>query len=429
MKKIVLLLILVVGVAIVGPKVIGGIVESEYENIAQELAKDPNIEISERSFTSHWFTGEAITKIKFKGNAQELGDIELSINEQLTFGPFAFTHSGIYFGLAHSDAKLNIETDLASDEAMSKINRLLTEKLSISSVLTYGLNYETTALLDEITYEVDGNKAVIGKLYSESKFIDEKKIRGFVHWDGLTLFSSNKNLLIGAAKVEFDQEVINGDFYSESPLLTGDFLMLLKAITVSDANNNSIVVVDDLSFSGTSEVNDNLIDASINYSVGQFVGQGQSLKNINLAMEFNKFEIQAMEELNKLFASAQANPENMAQYTPELINKASELLKYDPIVNINDFSVETPNGVIKSNASLTIDYSVYDANNPMSIVSALNINAKGQAPFLYLTSLGLEDMVNMYVEQGLLLVEKEQLFFDASFEKGLLTVNGNAIPL
>lgn len=429
MKKIILLLALVIGVGFIGPKIIGGIVESEYENIAQKLSENPNLEITERSFTSHWFSGEAITKIKFKDNTKELGDIYLSIKEQLTFGPFAYTNSTIYFGLAHSNAKLNIETELADEEFIHKMNSLLEQKLNISSVLTYRLNYETTATLDEITYEAEEGKAKIGKLYSESKLIDGKKFNGFIHWDGLTIDSADKKLLIGAAKIDFDQAVINGDFYSESALFSGDFLMLLKVISVTDVNNNAIIAVDDLSFSGTSKVNNNLIDASVNYSIGQFVGQGQLLKNVNLAMEFNQFDSKTMAELNQLFAKAQANPENMAQYTPELITKASELLQYNPIVKVNDLSVETPNGSIKSNASLTVDNSLYDVNNPMSIIGALTFNAKGYAPSLYLTSLGLEGVVNMYVEQGLLLLDNEKLSFDASYEKGQLIVNENVIPL
>lgn len=429
MKKIVLLLVLVFGIGVVGPKIIGGIVESEYENIAHKLSENPAIEITERSFVTNWFDGEAITKIKFKGNADELGNISLVIKEKLTFGPFALSDSGFYFGLAHSAAKLAIDAEIADEDVINKVNNLLAQKLSINSVLTYSFNYDTTAVLDEILYEADGNKAVIGKLYSESTLTNGKSFNGFIHWDGLNVESADKKLLIGAAKVDFDQEAIGGDFYSNTALFTGDFLILLKAISVKDADNNSLIAVDDLSFSGTSHINENLMDAKINYRIGLFVGQGQSLKNMNLDISFNKFDSKTMSELNQIFAQAQVNPNDMAQFTPQLITKASELLKNNPEVSINDFSVETPDGAIKSDVQLTVDNSLYDPNSPMSIIDALNVNAKGKAPLLYLTKMGLEGPINMYVEQGLLLLEEGKLSFSANFVKGQLTVNGNVIPL
>ena len=92
-------------------------------------------------------------------------------------------------------------------------------------------------------------------------------------------------------------------------------------------------------------------------------------------------------------------------------------------------SVETTDGVIKSDLKLTIDHTLYDQANPMSIIAAIKADTKGAAPLSFFQKLGLAEMINMYVEQGFIIKEADKLSFDAQFVQGQLTVNGNVITM
>ena len=62
MKKIVVALGAIVCVGLVGPKVIGSIVEKKYDDIASRFVDHPSVEIIERSFTKDWFSGSLLPK-------------------------------------------------------------------------------------------------------------------------------------------------------------------------------------------------------------------------------------------------------------------------------------------------------------------------------------------------------------------------------
>ena len=108
---------------------------------------------------------------------------------------------------------------------------------------------------------------------------------------------------------------------------------------------------------------------------------------------------------------------------------ATKLLAKDPEININDLSVVTADGVIKSELKLVIDHTLYDQANPMSIIAAINADAKGVAPLPFFQKLGLAGMIDMYVEQGFIIKEADQLSFAAQFMQGQLTINGNVITM
>ena len=108
---------------------------------------------------------------------------------------------------------------------------------------------------------------------------------------------------------------------------------------------------------------------------------------------------------------------------------ATKLLAKDPELNINDFSVLTSEGVIKSDLQLMVDHTRYDQANPMSIMAALKADAKGVAPLPFFQKMGLEGMINMYIEQGFIIEKEAELSFAAQFAQGQLTVNGQAIAL
>ena len=79
--------------------------------------------------------------------------------------------------------------------------------------------------------------------------------------------------------------------------------------------------------------------------------------------------------------------------------------------------------------NMTIDNKVFAANNIMLIMAALTADATGKAPTTFFTRLGLAPLVDMYVQQGLLLKNEQELSFNTNFSQGQLQVNGQVIPL
>ncbi|MFT6418157.1 MAG: hypothetical protein ACJAVU_000363 [Cognaticolwellia sp.] len=432
MKKFVIALGAIVFVGLVGPKVIGGIVEKKYDDISSRFVDHPSIEIIERSFTAHWFSGESVTKMKIKGLSADIENVQLIVNEQLTFGPVIFADNSVNFALAHSNADLDFDISSLNQEVQDDITEFidqLNEKLTISSIISYGLNYTTQMMMAATTLEEDGNTIDIGALESEFTLEDEKYISGYFNWSGLDFKGAEASFQMSALESTFSQEIIDGDIYSGNGLAIGDFSMLVKSIAAQDNQGNELLSIENLTLSAESQLEEELMNVAIKYDADRFKGAGQELKKLNLELSFNRLDPKVLMEINDWATKMQQEPENLAHYNQQLMTAAAKLLTKDPEFNINDFSVLTSQGAIKSDLQLIFDHTRYDQANPMSIIAALKADAKGVAPLPFFQKMGLEGMINMYIEQGFIIKKEAELSFVAQFAQGQLTVNDQAIPL
>jgi len=430
MKKALFVVGALVCVGLVAPKVIGSLVEKKYEDITSRLVEHPSIEITEHSFTSDWFSGQAINKIRFKG--VELDNVDIIVTEQLNFGPLIFVDNEFTFALASSVADVKFEVtnlDESQQQEIAIFTQQLNEKLSISSVISYGLNYTTHLVLEAIELEQDGNQVTSGRVESEFTLSDEKYLEGYMNWSGLDFKGPEMNVHVSPLTATFTQEVISGDFYSGNTLAAGDFSMQLNNISAEDSLGNELLNIDNLTFIADSEIEQDLMNLHIKYGAERFKGAGQELEKLNLDIALNKLDPQVLIELNDLAMKMQQDPENTESYSQQLTISATKLLANNPELNINDFSLLTPEGTIKSDLQLVVDHTLYDQANPMSIIAALRADAKGVAPLPFFQKMGLEAMINMYVEQGFILKKEAELSFAAQFAQGQLTVNGQAIAL
>ncbi|MBA6342844.1 YdgA family protein [Colwellia sp. MB02u-10] len=417
-------------VGIIAPKVIGSLVEKKYEDITSRLVEHPSIEITEHSFTSDWFSGQVINKIRFKG--VEFDNVDIIVTEQLNFGPLIFSDNEFTLALASSVADVNFEVtnlDESQQQEIAIFTQQLNEKLSISSVVSYGLNYTTHIVLEAIELEQDGNQINSGRIESEFTLSDEKYLEGYINWSGLDFNGSEMNAHVSPLTATFTQEIISGDFYTGNTLAAGDFSMQLSNISAQDSIGNELLNIENLIFIANSEIEQDLMNLHIKYGAERFKGAGQELEKLNLDIALNKLDPQVLIELNDLVMKMQQDPENTESYSQQLTISATKLLANNPELNINDFSLLTPEGTIKSDLQLVVDHTLYDQANPMSIIAALRADAKGVAPLPFFQKMGLEAMINMYVEQGFIMKKEAELSFAAQFAEGQLTVNGQAIAL
>lgn len=427
MKKLFIIVLVILAMGLIGPKFVGNTVERQYEEIAQQFSSHPTLQIAERNFTKSWFGASSNIKLTFKGLDADVDNFQLILEEQLKFGPIIFANSGVKFAWSHSNLNVNVAIASANKEELAKFNQILADKLSIETLLSYHFNYTTLIALDAIDYTKDGSTLTIKPLNSETTLTTSNILTSQLIWQGASVSTPEQNVTVEQLTMDIEQEIISGNIFSGDALSFGDFSVLIKSIAAADSQGNSLLSIDQLTMSGSSQINEKLMDVKLNYHANEFIGQGLTLKNMNLDLSFYNFDSDVLMALNELNAQMQSQPERIAEYSQQVIAKATELLKHNPKINIDDLSVETPSGLIKSDIQLMVDGNLYQANNPMSIIGAMNANAKGNAPFSFFQQLGLEPMINMYIDQGLILLEQDTLSFTASFENGSLLVNGNPL--
>jgi len=427
MKKLFIVIALLIAIALVAPQFIGSIVETEHQSGIDKLNENPAITINSASFERSWFHGKAITEMTILLQDEEIEDITIIVEEDLLFGPVMLTGEGVEFALSYSQASINFKELLIDEEIGDFINN----KIHISGLLTFSKDIVSKFVIDKVSKEIDGNTIVSTRAVGNFTLEDEKRFYGDFSWAGLTATTSAENFTIKEVKFSLDQTLIAGNYYQGNAISTGDFDFSISSIKSEDATGNIIFSLDDLLVSAMSAVTDDLMKISMKYNVDKIESVGQQLENANLEVIMNGLNITVMQEVNTLMSGISSGGEDM--FSPENMEKISalttKLLADDPVIEIKDLSVQTPEGKIESAMLISIDKSLFDEANIMSIMAAVKADANGNAPMPFFTKLGLAPMVDMYVQQGLVIQKEDELSFKVKFAQGQLNVNGNIIPL
>lgn len=427
MKKLVITIVLLIIIALISPKFIGGVVETEHQSAVDKLNENPAITINSTTFTRNWFGGKAITEMTILLHEEEIEDITIVVEENLSFGPVIFTDEGLEFALSFSQADINFKELILDEEIETFINN----KIHLSGLLTFSKNIVSNIVIDEVSKEVDGNKVASAKATGHFTLENNNRVYGDFNWAGLTATTSDESFTIGKVNLSVDQTLIAGDYYQGDAISTGDFNFSMSSVVAKDATGNTVFILENMLISAMSAVSNDLMTIKMKYRADKVVSAGQQLENANLDVVLNGLNYKVMQEVSTLITDLSADEEEM--FSPENMEKLSalavKLLADDPMVEIKDFSVQTSEGKIESSMQMSVDKKLFDSTNFMSIIPAIKASANGKAPMPFFAKLGLAPMVDMYVQQGLIVQKEQELSFNAKFSQGQLNVNGNIIPL
>jgi uncharacterized protein YdgA (DUF945 family) len=428
MNKLIKIVMVVTALLLILPKYIGSLVETEHQNTLDKLSKNPVIEIKEKNFISHWFSGLATTEMVILLQDNTLEDLTLVIEETLSFGPIIFADDGLHFGLSHSRAHLNFKNIEALDPDLKE---LIKDKIHLSSLFTFSKNVIATLVVDEVLSTRRANEMHFKPVNSEFTITRDNRMYGNFHWAGLSFKANEEGIKVGEVSFNVDQTLIDGSYYDGTAITVGEFDFVIGSLVTTDSITNQPLTLESMSFKGTSNVVENQLKIALNYHIDTIDSFEHKLSNVNLDIEVDSLGLEAVKSLNEFLSnfSADANelmtPENM-QKLGAIIEK---LLSSGPSITVSDLSVETAQGNILSTGSLKVDQALYVPTNPMSLLQALQVDVTAEAPEKYIQKLGLLPAANQYVEQGLLLKENNKLTTKVDFSKGKLTVNSIVIPL
>lgn len=427
MKKLLITLLLLAVVVLIAPKFIGGVVETEHQAAMDKLNANPEFTIKSTTYTRQWFTGKATTEMAIIIEGDEIADITVIIEENLSFGPIIFTDNGVEFALSYSKADINFK-DFVIDE---EVATFIKNKIHISALLTFSKNIVTNLVIDEVSKELAGNQIASAKASGQFTLENNNRFYGDFTWAGLKITSNDENIVIEKLDFSIDQTLIAGDYFQGNAISIGDFDFSLASLMTKDSSGNTVLNLDNLMVTAMSSVKKDLMKITMNYHADKVATVGQQLENANLAITFNNFNIHVMQEVNTLMSGLSADDE--AMFNPDNMQKMSKLITKllvdDPVIEITDLSVQTPEGKIESSMQVSVDKNLFDTANLMSIMTAVKADANGKAPMPFFDKLGLAQMVEMYVEQGLIIQKEAELSVRVNYIQGQLTVNGKTMPM
>ena len=240
MKKIFFIIALLGIIVFASPKFIGGIVETEYQSELNKLNDNPAITIKSTAFNRNWFTGKVVTEMAVLVQHEELDKINITIEDDISFGPLIFTDKGMKLGLSYSKYNINF-TDLFIDE---EIKKFIKNNVHLSGLLTFSKDIITHVVIDEVDKKVDGNKIMSAKATGQFTLENESRLYGDFHWGGLSITTTTQNIVVNNIDFSVDQKLQSGNFYQGNAISTGSGDFSISAIKVKNSIGNEPIFIE-----------------------------------------------------------------------------------------------------------------------------------------------------------------------------------------
>lgn len=427
MKKLIMTVVVIMAaLLLVAPKLIGSTVQQERENVLVEINKTDGITLVTNEYTGGWFGADISSSLVVQLEEDGISELTLVLEEEVSFGPILFTNQGWQLGLGYSELKFK----LSSVDVDSEIMALINEKIHLGALLGLNNNVTTFINTDEFSYEDQGNEIKSAPSSAKFSFIDNKKINGEFSWGGLELNELGERFVIGKVAMSTEQEVVSGDYFEGTAILSGDANISVEKINLFSQDNH-VFSLNYTELTSAVSVEKDLLALNVKYHAKDVSASGQYFEKPSLEVELANVDVNALQELNTTLAdlsSNQATPPNSDEILQILSDIAEKILVKNPTLKVTNLSVVAAEGEISTAMNLNLNKDLFDVNNldSMSFFKALEADATGKAPIGFLAKFGVSPMVDGFVQQGYLTKQDNDISFDAKYIKSQLTLNGKA---
>ena len=353
MKKTVILGTLIAVVGLIGPKIIGSVVNGKMDDFVGSLNESPGYEATIVSSQSSWFSTVATVKVGV--NPVIFGDLSanpeaaeffdnFSVNAHVTaqHGPF-LTLNGVGFGLLALKAEVD-EAALRDYLTYSDDERLYGLMVNVGLLGSASYSDEVQAFT-----VVDGSDTAMSKPLSFSGWTGAGSMsashldyRG--QMDSLTALQDGSS---GSFQIQSVSLALNADdswvSMMEGAFYDSSFEFAIGSIVMGLPMNQSAKVrVENIVMNGVTEKSDDgqLMDVTLNYGIEMIASEDFNATDLVLKTEFNNLEkgfVLASQD-------ASANSLELEQMAEVLKGSLLPQLQASPEFNITEMSGSVGNG-------------------------------------------------------------------------------------
>ncbi|NNJ72902.1 MAG: DUF945 family protein, partial [Enterobacterales bacterium] len=211
--------------------------------------------------------------------------------------------------------------------------------------------------------------------------------------------------------------------FSAYGILIGTSAMTIAEVKFDDAAPGQSALIKNIVVTSSSSIEEDALSGTMKMTIDTIDAMGLSFTDFVYDLTLNSLNVPALQKVNEL-----ANKMNAPQMTEQDMQALQDallmLLQGQPEVVINNLGITTAQGDIKNRARVTIDSTLIDPNNPLSLLTALEMQAAGSIPKAFLESMGAMPMIQQYVTEGLVEIESDEVRYDMVFEDGQMLLFG-----
>ena len=436
MKKLIIGILVVVGsAALILPKFLGSQGTKMHNDFFQEQAQQlvPGVIVESEEMDNGWFNSEGQHRVKLSKTilkkmipgikSIELEkDIDLVVNTKFHHGPFAFTSFGTK-GSAFSPVLAVAESTLKIDN-----NGELTDipgKL-FTQVNTTGSGGKAKYLIEEYSHKSDDAQIDFDGLELNFDISDKgEMIDGNGESGKLSIIGDNGEKIV-LNKMRFDADLDNnsGLWFGDSALKFGDFTF--------DNGKGVTFVFEDVDIAGANTGNADTMQSAVKFSIGEFVLSDMKFEDFTFDYSMDNLDTQALATIQQNSKNARGHG-NMTSTGP-MMDAFKSIIAKSPTLNINEFSVKTPEGKVQADLKLGLPKEVDTAFFPLSLLPQIQGDAniripKGVLEMLESVKPGIANQAEMMEQFGMLELKGNDYIAVLKMREGKMTVNGNEVPM
>jgi len=442
MKRVILIVGALLAVAlVVGPLVIGNVGR---DNIEKQLAyvtdANPAITVVTESHEAGWFTGSSKHRIVLTdagavaGLEALLGDGRfgdqpaLVVSSRLDNGPVAFSSLGREGGSlapALNRSISTIELDLGNGETIALPGRVL------SSVGFDGTN-RGQVLVESGSYEFPDDNATMnwdGADISTEMSSGGRRIAAGGMIKPFSLSSPDGSVSVSAIEIETEQNKTRYD-----GIWVGNLAYAMESIEIGNTPAGNLSM-QGLNVKANSDIDDNYISGSGKFSIADIDGPGFADIAVDMSVNIKDWDAASLQELTRIMREMQdaADPAAQQQYLPEVLASVQQLANGGAQMTFDKIHVAIPQGEVNGTIDLRFDKSSDAAQefSPAALLQALHGDLLLEVPEELLNDAMAAQEGNPMFGMALAYLEKDGDIYrlKASYENGLLSVNGMPLPV
>lgn len=432
MKKLIIIIAVVAVLFLVPPFFIGSQVETQFNEQLAELQKHPSYDIKLNQYNKGWFSSTAIVDIALKmptvDNTQ-LEEMGLSVVQEMQHGPLLWTADDLGIGLF--DAKIDFVLPKEMQQAIDEIEQIDDETLTITSRTSLNTDTVSRLTLKPFTFNNDGIEVQVKNADGTFSYTADGHVVAKANWQGMSVSEPNEaNFDIGEMTFSIDQQLVSGKIFSPEALFAGDADAKIANVKFTGKSPAESVDMQDMTLKMNSDIKQELANVKVLLNVKSVAAIQQTFTDFVYDFSLENLDTKVLLEMNRAMADAQSaqNPNPMAA-AAAMQSILPKLIEKGPIVKINKLGVTTGQGDIDSNLNVSFNQEVYQADNPMTMMLALDAHAKGRAPEAFFAAFGFTPMIDQLVTQNQLVRDGDNLTFEFTFQNGQPLLNGQPMPL
>ncbi|MET1255787.1 DUF945 family protein [Aliikangiella maris] len=427
MKK---LIIIILALVLITPFLIGLKVETEYRILIDNMNADPTYHIEITAFNKGWLTSDAKVKITpvLPFNEQEQSPFELQLIQNLQHGPLLWRTNGLGFGLVDSSISFEFPADI--QQQLNKVNTSNKEPLSITSRTSFDLSSKIH--LELLPFKIIDNQFEVEVKQGTSLLTvtPDGQLKGQSSWGGISLKDElNQQIAIEKSSTNIDMTLVTGEMFSPNAIFAGMMDLSIESMVASGNDPTEKLTFKNMKLNAQSDANLETVGFKFALSSQLIESAFQKFEDFNFNFQIENFDTKTSQAISELLTKVQAGTVDPMQSSVQFQDMLPALIAKNPIIKITQLGATTTSGKLNNQLQVQFDQQIYDANNPMTMITAINATASGYAPEVFFNELGMAANIEQLVSQQYLKRENDNLTYQFSFKNGQALLNNQPIPL